>query len=701
MDNNNSHYLALLDGLKDLAAPDNVILGSEDSLSQLDIFQASAIRIKKLFPLTSYAFLLENDDYEFAIFSHYPEDADKTIQANIDHWIDKDIFSWALNQNRAVIEHNTVNESIAVLHSITAHNRPVGMFIGFVNNEDCLSEGNLTLLSVILLNCGKSLEAFDLNAELKSHNENLEQMVKTRTKELETAKDKAEKNAIEKTTFLSTMSHEIRTPMNGVIGMAQILANTQLNPEQKKYVSTITDSGIALTRLINDILDLTKLDAGKLDLHLVPFSLTKLCKEIILLFSAQTKEKDFDIELTIPEDEPHYVIGDQGRLRQILNNLVNNAIKFTTKGSIKIQVYHYDSGNNRLFRLEVTDTGTGITPEAQQRLFKPFSQSDSGIANTHGGTGLGLSICKRLVELMGGDIGVNSEFGEGSTFWIKLKLEKATTEAIQGKIDQQSNDEEVAVKSIKGKVLVAEDNETNQEVITLMLTPLGLDIDIANNGQEAVDALENNSYDFIFMDCQMPVLNGIEATKRICELYDKPQRPPIIALTANAFSSDRENCFKAGMDDFLPKPIEQKSLVNMLVKWLPEESITIDISGGDDEESASPSEAKHSPVDDSVIQKLVSLSPEKFAAIKDNFLNNTKNKLDSLQEAYSTNDIQQVVLIAHSLKGGCATFGAIEMSKIAANLEQAAKAEDMEKIRVSIPVLIDSFEETEECYEKY
>ena len=699
----NKNYLSLIDGLKDLATPDSVILNAEDSLSELDIFKAAAIRIQKILPLTAYSFLIVDDDFDFQPYLYEPEDLADSIKTSLDYWIDSGIFSWALNQNRALIHKENGLEGTAIFHSITSGGHVAGMFVGFVKDENLINEGNLSLLSVALMNCGKSLEAFNLNAALKRHNENLEFLVQERTRELAFAKEIAEKDAYDKSAFLSTMSHEIRTPMNGVIGMAQILSNTTLNTDQRKYVDTITESGLALTNLINDILDFSKIEAGKLELDPTAFSLTELCKNTILLFSSQLKNKKIKLELAVPADEKHYIFGDHGRMRQILNNLVSNAVKFTQRGFVTIQIVHHDKGDTRHLYIAVIDSGIGIDPEAQKKLFKPFSQSGASIAHKHGGTGLGLSICKKLVELMGGKIGVTSQYGKGATFWIELAFDRASPELVDEALNEKSN---IANDTpLSGKVLIVEDNETNQQVIQLMLTALGLTSIIANNGLEALDLLENHEIDLILMDCQMPVLNGFETTKRICDSYEKDKRPPIIALTANAFTSDVDKCLEAGMDDFMSKPIDQKTLTTMLAKWLPTAELNVtEASSSSQVEDALPAPtaetneedlSRDEYIDMEVVNRLLSLSPEAFQPIKASFLQNTEKRLGELQEAYSAQDSAQVQLISHSLKGSCATFGAKKMAHYAAQIEQAVKDDALDSINDNLKVLTASFQLTQ------
>jgi signal transduction histidine kinase/ActR/RegA family two-component response regulator len=434
---------------------------------------------------------------------------------------------------------------------------------------------------------GQALHMIGTNWDITVQKEVADELRKT-NRELEAATRRAVDLAAEsasanaaKSQFLANMSHEIRTPMNGVIGMAGLLMETGLTPEQKEYAETVRSSGESLLAVINDILDFSKIEAGKLDLEILDFTLPAVLESARQLLWVQAKEKGLQLICRVGPDVPLWLRGDFGRLRQILLNLGGNAVKFTPAGEVVIRAcLDREDERSAVIRFSVEDAGIGISQERQAHIFSPFTQADGSTTRKYGGTGLGLTISRQLVALLGGQIGVESEPGKGSKFWFTAVFEKTPAELrgadspnsvapVLEKEEATGGDSRSLVR--RGRILIAEDNIVNQKVALSILKKLGYQADAVANGQEVLAALRSIAYDLVLMDCQMPEMDGYEAAALIRESQSGLCNPqiPIIALTASAMKGDRDKCLLMGMSDYIAKPVKSTTMAAALEKWLP------------------------------------------------------------------------------------------------------------------------------------
>jgi two-component system, sensor histidine kinase and response regulator len=403
--------------------------------------------------------------------------------------------------------------------------------------------------------------------ELDQHRRHLEELVAARTLELAAARDAADSASRAKSEFLANMSHEIRTPMNGILGTTQILRRRVVDSEQLRLLDMLEASGKHLLGIINDILDLSKVEAGKLELETTPIEIDSIVANVTSMLSEQATAKNLYL-VSDTEQMPHDLLGDPIRLQQALLNFASNAIKFTDIGSVTLRTRRLEQlEHSILVRFEVSDTGIGIAPEAMQRLFQPFTQADSSTTRKHGGSGLGLSITDKLARLMGGEAGGNSRPGLGSTFWFTARLARSGQAARFSLPPDHTTDAENILRSDfrNTPILLVEDEPINQAIAQDFLLELGMRVSVASNGIQALEHFRNNRHALVLMDMQMPEMDGLEATRHIRRL-DHGKSVPIIALTANVFEEDRQRCLAVGMNDILHKPFDPQDLAQMLLK---------------------------------------------------------------------------------------------------------------------------------------
>ncbi len=537
-------------------------------------------------------------------------------------------------------------------------------------------------------------------------------------KEIVKAKDEAEHSLKIKERFLANMSHEIRTPMNGVIGMIDLLNDTVLNEEQKDYVDTVKKSSETLLHILNDILDLAKIEAGKMTLNEAPVVFKEILNTLKAMFLQVALAKDNLLVVEYGDNLPEFVIVDETRLLQILSNFTSNALKFTENGSVKIKINCIEKkGKFNYLKIEIQDSGIGISPENLEILFNAFQQVDNSTKKSFGGTGLGLAISKELCRMMKGEVGVTSEYGKGSTFWFTIKIKETSISPISYASKKETFEFNNHFNDFKPSILLVDDNATNRKVAGQILSKAGCLISMAESGKKAISLVADNThFDLILMDIQMPEMDGVETTQYLRSHFKNI--PPILAMTAYAMKEDRERFLKAGMNDYISKPIRAESLINKIQEWINKTGNNLSINTQNKTTDLHPENKANfenpekisidtyteesfkiinelSVLDNNVILQLyqsVGNDMDFVKSILEGFQEEAIEQIKSAKDGFQTNNFKQIQSELHTLKGNSGTLGAMRLHEITKIIEEKAKFLNFENFEIEFNILEKEFQ---------